>query len=463
MRRRKAELSRRVNRDVRVEFCESGLTSYAGLELLIRYLRRIDLNHLIREHLAGLPGDFGVTAMVRVVLGMLIVGGRRLRHVGYLVGDPLMERFCGLAILPGRLTLSRWLRRFTGTWITRLSDLNGAVVARAVHLLTGLCTLTIDVDGTVLSTGMTVARAFRGFNPHHRKVPSYYPITAHLAETGHILRVKNRSGNINDGKASITFLRELFVQIATTLGRAFRLRFRMDADFFKESVLRLLIARGAGYAIKVPFWQWLDLQQRIRECRRWKRVTGEVGCFEVRLPLKPWNLEMRVVIYRKVVHHRSAKNFQLNLFDPDDGYFEYSAVATNLALSGRDLWHFMCGRGLHEKVIGELKGGLAFNAIPTRHYGANSAWQQLVALAHNLITSFQIETGAPRRRRSAKRTALHVLKSIHTLRFELLHRAGRIVRPDGVTILRLARNEPMKRLFLRIAGHLGEGPGRLTF
>jgi hypothetical protein len=455
MRRRKADLSRRVNRELRVEFTESGLTSYAGLELLIRYLRRIDFNGLIRQHLTGLAGDFGVTAMVRVVLGLLIVGGRRLQHVSHLVGDPLLHRFCGLAQLPGRFTLSRWLQQFTGRWIERLGALNAAVVARTVPMLPGLRTLTVDVDGTVLSTGLAVARAFRGFNPHHRRVPSYFPITAYLAETGHVLRVKNRSGNINDGKASLTFLRELFAQIADTLGRAFRLRFRMDGDFFKQTVVRLLIARGAGYAIKVPFWQWLDLQQRIRECRKWHRVTGDVGSFEGRLTLAPWQLAMRVVIYRKRVHHRTAKNYQLDLFDPSDGYYEYSAVATNLDLSGRKLWHFMCGRGAHEKAIGELKSGLAFNTIPTRHYGANSAWQQLVALAHNLITNFQIETGAPCRRRSAKRTARHVLKSIQTLRFELFHRAGRLVHPDGVTILRMARNESTRRLFLRIADHLG--------
>lgn len=52
--------------------------------------------------------------------------------------------------------------------------------------------LTIDVDGTVVRTGATVAWAFRGFNPHHRKDPSYYPLLAHLAQTGHILRCKNR-------------------------------------------------------------------------------------------------------------------------------------------------------------------------------------------------------------------------------------------------------------------------------
>jgi len=455
MRQRKADLGRRVNGELRVEFSESGLTSYAGLELLIRYFRGIQLNGWLRRHLApaGLAGDFGAVAMVRVLLGLLIVGGRRLQHVGYLAGDPLIQRFCGLAHLPGRRTVSRWLQQFRGASIERLRQLNAEVVARTVRLLP-LCTLTLDIDGTVVSTGLTVERAFRGFNPHHRKVPSYFPITAHLAETGHVVRVKNRPGNINDGKASLPFLRELFAQIAATLGRGFRLQFRMDGDFFKERVLRLLIARRAGFAIKVPFYQWVNLQQLIRERARWGRVTAEVGCFEVRLPLAPWKLESRVVIYRKRVHHRSAKNYQLDLFDPADGYFEYSAVATNLALNGRQLWHFMCGRGAHEKVIGELKSGLAFDTIPTRHYGANSAWQQLVALAHNLLTNFQIETGAPARRRSAKRTALHVLKSIHTLRFELFHRAGRLVRPDGATVLRLARNQPTQQLFLRIAERL---------
>jgi hypothetical protein len=29
--------------------------------------------------------------------------------------------------------------------------------------------LAIDVDGSVVRTGATVAWAFRGFNPHHRK------------------------------------------------------------------------------------------------------------------------------------------------------------------------------------------------------------------------------------------------------------------------------------------------------
>ena len=456
MRRRKCDLGRRVNGDLRVEFSASGLTSYAGLELLIRYFRAIGLNQLVRHHLGAAlgRGDFGVVAMMRLMIGMLIVGGRRLRHVAYLAGDPVIHRLCGLVHLPTARTLSRWLKTFTEARVEHLRALNAEIVARVVRGLRGLRTLTIDVDGTVVSTGLTVERAFRGYNPHHRKVPSYYPITACLAESGHLLRVKNRSGNVNDGKASIQFLRDLFVQLQRTLGSGYALRFRMDGDFFKHDVLRVLAAHRAGFAIKVPFWTWLDLQRHIRERRRWQRVTHDVDTFDLVLALNPWNTFMRVAIYRKKVHHPAPKNYQLDLFDPADGHWEYSAVASNLPLSAARLWHFMCGRGAHEKLLGRLKSGLAFDTIPTHHYGANSAWQQLVALAHNLITNFPIDTAAAPRVRSHKRTALYVLQSIQTLRFELFHRAGEIVRPAGATLLRLAANPHVKRIFERFAARI---------
>jgi hypothetical protein len=428
MRQRRADLSARVNRGFRVEFTETGLTSYAGLELLIRHFRVIGLSDLIQRHLrkVSLRGDYGPVEMIRLFLGLLFVGGRRLRHIEFVRDDILFRRFCGLNRLPSVRTASRWLKNFKSTSLEALRAINAELVARVVGLL-GLRTLTVDVDGSVVSTGLQVERAFRGFNPHHRRVPSYYPITAYLAETGHLLRVKNRSGNVHDGKASTPFLRDLFRQMETTFGKPYRLNFRMDAAFFTAGVLRLLRARGVGYAIKVPFWRWLNLKQRIRERQRWRRVRPGIRSFEKQIPLDAWGMTLRVVIYRKKVFHKSPKNYQLDLFHPDDGYYEYSAIVTNLPWKPRRLWHFMCGRGAHEKTIGELKHHLAFDTVPTNHYGANSAWQQIVALAHNLLTNFQIDTGARQRNRTEKRTNLFEIKSAQTLRFELLNRAGRIV------------------------------------
>jgi len=128
---------------------------------------------------------------------------------------------------------------------------------------------------------------------------------------------------------------------------------------------------------------------------------------------------LAVAIYRKKVAHRTAKNFQLDLFDPNDGYYEYSGIPSNLGFTVANLWYFMAGRGNHERTIGQLKSGLAVHTIPTMAYAANSAWQQLVVLTHNLLTNFQIETGAHRRRRSRKHTALPLLQTVQTLRFTL--------------------------------------------
>ncbi len=280
--------------------------------------------------------------------------------------------------------------------IAHLQAINTAVIARVLATL-GVRTWTIDVDGVVVSTGLQVERAFRGFNPHHRKVPSYYPIMAHLAETTHVLRVKNRSGNVHDGKAGLPFLRDLWTQLGTLLPRGGTVRFRMDGAFFRQDVLQWLATRKAGYAIKVPFYRWLDLQQYIRAQPTWKPVAPDVTGFVVPHAATPWGRPVWVAIYRKHVHHRATKNYQLDLFDPNDGHYEYSAVTSNLDLTLANLWRFACGRGNHEKTIAQLKSGLAFHTVPTMTYAANSAWQQLVVLTHNLLTNFQLETGAARR------------------------------------------------------------------
>ena len=126
---------------------------------------------------------------------------------------------------------------------------------------------------------------------------------------------------------------------------------------------------------------------------------------------------------------RARRNYQLDLFSPDDGHFEYSAVATNLTLSPRALWNFIAGRGAQEKTFAERKGEFALDAVPTNHYAANSAWQQLSILAHNLTIGFQLHSNlATAKPNTAKRTYSYWLVSIKTLRFTIINRAARVAR-----------------------------------
>src|SRR5512145_1635488 len=219
-----------VKRDLPIAFVPQQLTSYGGLELLRRYIRRINLPRRLQTACAALGGDYGGARLALLLLALPYVGARRLEHLQYLVGDPLVRRFTGLGRVPTARTVGNWLRRFTQETLRPLIRLNQDLVLDTLIRL-HVPRLTLDVDGTVVRTGATVAWAFRGFNPHHRKDRSYYPLLAHVAQTGHILRIKNRPGNVHDSKQATAFLRELIGAVRGRLGRRVPLEFRMDAAF----------------------------------------------------------------------------------------------------------------------------------------------------------------------------------------------------------------------------------------
>jgi hypothetical protein len=448
MRLSRTDLRRRVNGQVEYRFELARVTSYAGLELVREFLQGLRFGDRVRRCVGqALPKtDFGVTSMLLLLLGLLMVGGRRVWHLRYVQSDPLLRRFAGLHRLPSTRTVSGWLARLSSSHVARLVRLNSEVVAEAMNRA-GLSRLTIDVDGSVVSTGLKVEGAKRGFNPHHRKVPSYYPITAYEAQSGQILRVENRAGNVHDGKASLEFLTALIEQVRETVDRRCRLEFRMDGAFFRRDVLDFLDSQGAEYAIKVPFYPWLHLKSAVALAPEWKRVDETVSYCETRTLLRPWKQVRRIVLYRKRVAHETRKNFQLDLFDPDDGHYEYSAITTNKQLNGRNLWHFLNGRGTHEKAYAELRNGFAFNCVPSLKAAANAAWQVLSVLAFNLTRSFQVAIHPAPRSRSRKRQTLHRFESIHTLRFKLLGRAAVLLYPAGRATLDLGTSPATKRDF----------------
>jgi hypothetical protein len=447
-----AGLRRVVKQDLRIEFSDERLTSYSGLEPLRRFVARLELMARVRAALqhCAVGSDYGSHRLLLVIVALLVVGARRLGQLRHLAADPMVLRFCGLTRLPSARTVVNWLKQFTAPAVEALRRLNSELVCDQIERL-GLRRLTIDVDGTVVRTGQTVAWAFRGFNPHHRKNPSYYPLLAHLAQTGQILRLRNRPGNVHDSRGAVGFVRELLRELRARFGHTRVFEFRMDAAFFQREILRLLARMRCEYAIKVPFWPWVGLKARVAAQREWRRLSETLSYFETSLPVPQWGLELRVVVYRKRVAHETRKNFQLDLFSPDDGHFEYSAITTNKTLAGPALWAFMAGRGAQEKTLAELKGEFALDVVPTRHYGANSAWQQLCVLAHTLLISFQLLTLAAPKRPSRKRTYAYVLHSVRTLRFLFIARAGRLCRPDGRQVLRLAANRSTQTLYEDIA------------
>ena len=177
---------------------------------------------------------------------------------------------------------------------------------------------------------------------------------------------------------AVAFLREVIAGLRTAFGRRLPLEFRMDAASASATCSACSPLGAARTAIKVGYWSWPPLKQLAADRPHWLPVAPNVTGFFHDLHIPQWDLQLRVMIYRKHVDHESPENFQLDLFTPDDGHFEYTAVATNLALDLPALYAFICGRGAQEKTIAELKGEFALDVIPrattapTAH-GSNSA------------------------------------------------------------------------------------------
>src|SRR5262245_33964137 len=119
-----------VKRDLPIAFVPQQLTSYGGLELVRRYLRQIDLPRRLHVACAALGGGYGGARLALLPLTLPYVGARRLEHLQYLVGDPLVRRFTGLARVPTARTVSNWLRRVTQESLGPLMRLQSGARAR---------------------------------------------------------------------------------------------------------------------------------------------------------------------------------------------------------------------------------------------------------------------------------------------------------------------------------------------
>jgi len=452
VRLRKQDFSRRINSDLKIEFAEQDLSSFSGLELFRRYFGLIQLNSRVRSAFRRhkLKGDYSVVHFVMVFIALWLTGGRRLRHIPFIAEDPLVQRLCGLRDrLPSDRSVSRWLGQFTNDALQCLVSLNSEIVGLKLQAL-NLARVTLDFDGTVLSCGDMVKWAARGYNPHNRHSKSLYPLLAHVAQTGHVLRVLNRPGDRHDSNRALEVIRASVDEIRKILPQAV-IEVRLDSAFFQEDIIKYLSRERIEFAIKVPMWQWLNLKQMILVRSRWTHVNPKLAWFKRPVEIEAWGLNVEMTFYREKLSENPKKGHQLDFFTPDDGVYEHSVILSNKDLAAENLLDFYNGRANMEHDIAELKGEFGFDVIPCRSYQGNGAHQQLSALAYNLVRNFQLDALDPEARpRSASRTNIFEFVSLKTLRFEMITAAGRLLNVSGAQVLRLSQSTARRKLFEKV-------------
>jgi hypothetical protein len=131
----------------------------------------------------------------------LLLGYRELRELRYYQEDEMVKRVVGLKRLPDVATVSRRLAQADPHSVERVRAENQRLVLeRAVQL--ALVRVTLDFDGSVVSTGRRAEGSAVGFNKVKKGQRSYYPLYATLAQSGQVLDVLHRPGNVHDSNGA---------------------------------------------------------------------------------------------------------------------------------------------------------------------------------------------------------------------------------------------------------------------
>ncbi len=448
MRYNKSKLITRRNKVLPVQFIRQDMTTYSGLTLVEHYLRLYKihqrLSNAFKKH--HFTGDYKIGHVLYLLLIMLLLGAKRLQHLDFIKNDPLFCRVIGLTRIPHRTKLSTALKQFTSDSIKVLIELNSELVVEKIEEL-GLNEITIDLDGTVISTRGNPGWALKGYNPIKRGAKSYFPLTAHIGETGHFLTIINRPGNVHDSNRALHVIQMIRRQMPQ-----FELRFRGDSAFCDPKALNSLLYHGESFAIKAPFWKLLNLKSEAKDRKRWFGINKKWSYFWVKNPIEKLDYDHYVMILRKKTR-KTKKHVQLELFSPNNGVYEYSAVVTdNKDWLPQELLDFISGRSGQENSIGQLKTHFAFDHIPTNHYQANSAYMQMNQMAYNLSISMQHSMGLTKKQPGKNRKHTRIYKSMKwgTFKFLILNRAGRIAWDKGKKVLQMTKNVETKNIYEKI-------------
>ena len=415
-------------------------TSYSGLILFQHFFSLIGIKERLWRcfrHLKANP-IYGHHVMVMLLVVHLIIGHRRLRDLDYYRDDELVKRVLGLKRLPDVSTLSRSLGSADEHSVGKVRAESTTAVIE--HLVAEqFASVTLDFDGSVLSTGRHAEGTAVGFNKNKKGARSYYPLFCTVAQTDQVLDVHHRPGNVHDSNGADTFIEHCVRTVRESLPRA-KIEVRIDSAFFNQVIVERLHSLGVTFTVSVPFERFAELKEMVERRQRWRHMAGGLNYFENRWKPKSWNTRYRFLFIRKHVRRQNKFPIQLDLFQPIEYGYEFKVVVTNKKINPRTIVLFHEGRGSQEGIFAELETHCQMGYVPVKTRVGNQLYMFAGILAHNLTRELQMRLNPRERRTTAKRAALWCFREVETLRRTLIQRAGRIIRPAGKLILSMNSN-----------------------
>lgn len=448
MKRSRTEVMGKARDALSIRFESQDLTSFSGLIIFQRLFAQLDLKARLRRCFRH-RRDGRIYADHLIVLMLvvhLLLGFRELRDTQYYRDDEMVKRLLGLKHLPEVSTISRMLAGADERSVDNLHETNQQLALEPIDRL-ALRRVTADFDGSVQSTGRHAEGTAVGFNKKKKGQRSYYPLFCTIAQTGQVLAVHHRPGNVHDVNGAQGFIGQCLRAIRHTRPTV-QLETRMDSAFFSERIIQTLDAEGAEFTVSVPFDRFPVLKGLAEDRRRWRRVDAQTSYFETRWKPNSWQRRYRFLFIRQRVRRQHKGPLQLDLFVPHEEGYEFKVIVTNKSVKAKHVVAFHEGRGAQEGVFAELKSHCHLDYVPVNRLHGNQIYLLAGVMAHNLSRTLQMIAHPRERGTTAKRSALWAFERLATLQRKLIQRAGRLLRPGGKPVLSMNANETVEQELL---------------
>ena len=335
MKSSKREIQSRVHKMPLINFADQSLTSFAGLIVFQPLFSMLDLKSRLRSCFSHLSAGtvFGHHFVTLLLVVHLILGFRRLRDVQYYKDDPLVKRILGLNKLPDVATISRSLADADAMSVGKVRALCRDLVLERLRKL-ALARITLDFDGTVLSTSRKAEGTAVGFNKKKKGARSYYPLFCTLAQTGQVFDFHHRPGNVHDSNGACEFIMACISQIRREMP-SLTIEARLDSAFFSDEVVSMLSEEGVKFTITVPFERFAELKKMVDAHKRWKAIDSTWSFFENSWKPKAWDKGFRFIFIRQESKIINKGPVQLDLFVPYEYGYEFKVMVTNQAGSAK--------------------------------------------------------------------------------------------------------------------------------
>ena len=385
--------------------------SYGGIASMHRLVTKLGLPeqidarlHLLKVHLPYHESDHVLNLAYNVMCG-----GTRLEDIERLRHDTAYMNALGTELIPDPTTAGDFCRRFSEEDVITLMECINAVrpalwQGRGRDLLGPVAYL--DVDGTMAPT---TGEKKAGMDISHKGIWGYAPLIVSLANTGEVLYLVNRSGNMPSHTDAAEWIDKAIAHVKPHAPRVcvrgdtdFSLtgnfdRWAQQADFlFGMDANRALVNRAE--ALQEGDWQRLRRKPAYRTLtgqtrRRFQdnekqRIVKERGYLNLELnyedvaefDYQPGKCKRsyRVVALRKNISKMKGEHV---LFD-EIRYFFY--ITTRTDLSAAEVVACANERCDQENVIAQLKNGVNALRVPLYDLVSNWAYMVMATLAWNL-------------------------------------------------------------------------------